>query len=240
MHKNGNLPRAGKSLSARKTFTLIELLVAIAIIAILVAILLPGLRMAKEASLKICCLNNLRQCNLAAGSYVSDHGDRWFGWDFWPRNLAGALNFKMGPASVAVCPKDYEPLDAPYCYYGDWYHGIYCPLKPAGTYKLSYGYNYRLANKFVQSTNRDVNIFSYNMIPKPGNQVCFGDARNVGGSRWLINKYGLYADPYQYTPESWHSNGSCLSFFDGHAKWFKYDGSLINDLNEEVIWERNP
>lgn len=46
---------------SKKGFTLIELLVVIAIIALLLSIVLPSLRLAKEAGRRVVCTSNLRQ-----------------------------------------------------------------------------------------------------------------------------------------------------------------------------------
>ncbi len=65
------------SLVGRQAFTLIELLVVIAIIAILAALLLPALSAAKEKSLRIQCVGNLKQTGLATMLYTTDSNDRF-------------------------------------------------------------------------------------------------------------------------------------------------------------------
>jgi len=55
-------------------FTLIELLIVIAVIAILVALLLPSLGRAREAGRRAVCMGNLRQLQIAWQTYADEHG----------------------------------------------------------------------------------------------------------------------------------------------------------------------
>jgi prepilin-type N-terminal cleavage/methylation domain-containing protein len=55
-----------------KAFTLIELLVVIAIIALLLSVIVPSLKKAKEAAMNVICKNNLKQYMVVGHQYLSD------------------------------------------------------------------------------------------------------------------------------------------------------------------------
>lgn len=100
-------------------FTLIELLVVISILALVVALLLPALRMAKESGRNIRCMSQVRQINLATMSYthefdffpacagpdvIFDRADEWGNVrqisERWPSRLLPYL----GTTDVFTCP----------------------------------------------------------------------------------------------------------------------------------------
>jgi prepilin-type N-terminal cleavage/methylation domain-containing protein/prepilin-type processing-associated H-X9-DG protein len=88
-------------------FTLIELLVVVAIIALLIAILLPSLQRAREQAKAAACGSNLRQMGLAMEHYLEDNQEYYpgehsiphgyFAYNVWaPRlRLYAAMNEKL-------------------------------------------------------------------------------------------------------------------------------------------------
>lgn len=81
-------------------FTLIELLVVISIISLLIAILLPALAKARDASRNIQCAANLHQLALVMGSYQADHreyfvplGDKYSYLNDWSTGIVGGRWF---------------------------------------------------------------------------------------------------------------------------------------------------
>ena len=82
------MQRGRKSLRAAG-FTLVELLVVISIIALLISILLPSLRRARQQAKKVVCTTNMRTLSTASFTYATDEG-------VYPPSLSNYSN-SMGP-----------------------------------------------------------------------------------------------------------------------------------------------
>jgi prepilin-type N-terminal cleavage/methylation domain-containing protein/prepilin-type processing-associated H-X9-DG protein len=84
-------------------FTLVELLVVIAVIALLMAILLPALSKAREQGKRTVCLTHIKQLQLAWNMYCDANnekvpvGDVWYSWTF----STGPFPNKGGPPQLA-------------------------------------------------------------------------------------------------------------------------------------------
>jgi prepilin-type N-terminal cleavage/methylation domain-containing protein len=99
----------------KKGFTLIELLVVIAIIALLLSVLLPALRKAKEQAKAVICRANLKQWTTMLFLYTMDNNHTFMkGWNNDPSDRSGQWMYAMrdytdNDHSIWCCPVASNP-----------------------------------------------------------------------------------------------------------------------------------
>jgi prepilin-type processing-associated H-X9-DG protein/prepilin-type N-terminal cleavage/methylation domain-containing protein len=162
-------------------FTVIELLVVVAIIALLAALLLPGLVQAKRRAQTTTCISNLGQLGLAMHAYLADYHVYP---DFrWQKQLDDELTRrKFGPdiqRGVWFCPSSKWKTHAPDP------HGLYAQ-------QASYAYNemgvLTVGNPtnllgLVKAVNGEVQVRETDVI-NPADMMAIGDTFNGGGTLW--------------------------------------------------------
>jgi prepilin-type N-terminal cleavage/methylation domain-containing protein len=215
-------------------FTLIELLVVIAIIALLMAILMPALRAARDQARRIQCVSNIRNLSLAWLIYKDDNDDK----------LVGAMINNDSWAWVHT-PKDSTVLSekntaiktgALFRYVGGQFNVYRCPddnrLKdPRQTAFRSYS----IANGANGETGwpdgglDHQTAIKYSDIKNPATKYIFLEdidprGSNVGSWQFHFNpKYWI--DPIAM----WHNQQTALGFADGHSEMHMWhDKSLID------------
>ncbi len=224
---------ASRQSAIGNAFTLIELLVVIAIMAILMAMLLPALKNAKDKVKAVLCVNNQKQLGLAFISYAGDYdlymplGTRtWQPFTTWGQ--AAFFNEYLNGAALWNGTQVTNKSTIAKSNAGSLYH---CPMGPS-TYVsplfdhyLSYGRNYQTAD-YWQSWCKASRI----------------DVANP--DRWgiLIETSQVWDDAYvdKYVAgvggslNTRHSKGANVLFVDGHAQWIGYFEFKANYL--KLCW----
>ena len=85
---------------SRKAFTLIELLIVIAIIAGLLGITLPAIRLCKQRVLSLSCASNLHQLSMSLNAYANDCASYPYGFSDLPGMRSAPMEGYAGDATM--------------------------------------------------------------------------------------------------------------------------------------------
>ncbi len=220
----------------RNLFTLVELLVVVAIMAILAALLLPGLNRARESARRVQCLNNLRQLSLHRRLYEDDHDDvimpGWFTYFtgpglycFYLTRLVQLDYLKQSVASrLYFCPTDRKKM-SPYTNYGTYKaSGVM-----AGDYRYDPVAGYNVANHYYNSQLRD---------PARTALLTEGYSGNCWSYDWPVD--GTNPD---YGVQFWHGGRTNVLLADLAARGMRCPlpslGQNVDGIDWLIFWNWN-
>lgn len=233
---------------SRKAFTLIELLVVIAIIAVLMAILMPSLKRAKEQARSLHCRNNVKTLGMAWFMY-KDENDAKIVSGQTPTAPITSSN----PSAWAVIPpnegaatvqekKEYlkDGLLWPYVREVDVYR---CPSdrRKNSPYHQNAFRTYSIAGGMagVPDGTWEINpCRNYTDIKRPATKYVFlaeCDKRGYNNGSWVMNpKSRQWVDPFAI----WHRDDtSTLGYADGHAEMQRWRGKGLIEWNLQSLHE---
>jgi prepilin-type N-terminal cleavage/methylation domain-containing protein len=231
----------GRRAARGVAFTLIELLVVIAVIAILAALLLPALSKAKEQSVGIKCMNNLKQLTLGWHAYAGEFKD----------NLCPNGGLGQGEDSLTAgmwvdgnmqdVTTDGSATNIAYIMSGVMYPYVnstlvyHCPADPSTAFRGAYFPWGNEGTPRARSVSMNTWVCSGTDVALTGNDTAYisqfkkmSDITLPAGT-WLLwdeNPFtiddgcaantpgtGVYENP----PATYHNNANGMSFADGHA-----------------------
>lgn len=194
-------------------FTLIELLVVIAIIAILAAILFPAFARARENARRSSCLSNTKQIGLAIIQYSQDYDEKM------PLHETTELDLSVGWWMPMIQP------------YAKSYQIGFCPSdssvnasNPVTYSNISFGYNYIYLSGTALAA-----------INSPSETLVISD-KDIPPAGGTSARYVIHQSYAPYAPTARHFDGGNFAFVDGHSKWMKIPGVVMNDT---ALWDLN-
>jgi len=186
--------------SGTRAFTLIELLVVISIIALLISLLLPALRMARESAYTVQCLSNQRQIGLGTASYHHDNNSLYPHYRDNTNNLdfsGTALGYWAGSLYVYKYVADRNVFAC--ASFDDDFHQASFTTQPFNVMsnrasghwqRVHYGANYenlwgshRSAAKYLGITYRNFPQRQDN-VTRPSATISILDSALLTGGRW--------------------------------------------------------
>jgi prepilin-type N-terminal cleavage/methylation domain-containing protein len=198
-------------------FTLIELLIVIAIIAVLMAVLIPALNRAKEMGKRAACMNNLKTLALAWTLYCSDHeglmpSSQGLADKGWVRGLTGTYATRPVEAPQA---EQIAAIRAGELYRYVTTEKVYrCPVAKRNEMR-TYSAAPSLNGPVVEAGAPILK--NLNLLRQLSTRLVFIDDH---GQNWDALWYIFYKEPRWWNPVPMrHGAGTVASFIDVHSEY---------------------
>jgi len=212
---------------AKKGFTLIELLVVVAIIAVLIAMLLPSINAARERAKTVVCGTQVKQISDALFMYAEYYNrypnSRWDGFIngnytelHWFHCLSSDFFGKV--TAIYACPSD-PAVNPNSGYWRDMFsYGVSesgpCPVSSLAARATAY----RPCE--VPNPQRTVLLCDSAETIYPGDSVYPPASAPDDTKPWRTSVSELWSP--RYFPSQRHSGGSNVGFCDGHVRWMSW------------------